>query len=94
METVRTYEEMLANGEYCEACGGLVEAKPSGAPVHCKSCTHEAEAADHPVEDMFGSEIQTGDTWFKDSAGRIVLFENVEGYLLEVGGVEFFREIK
>lgn len=48
-------------------------------------------ADDHPIEDMFGSEIQTGDKWFQDSAGRIVLEDNMDDYLIEVGGVEFFR---
>lgn len=49
---------------------------------------------DHPIEDMFGSEIQTGDTWFEDKAGRIVLEENMEDYLVEVVGAEFFKAIK
>ncbi|WP_084245182.1 YqaI family protein [Planomicrobium okeanokoites] len=49
---------------------------------------------DHPIEDMFGSEIQTGDTWFEDKAGRIVLEENMEDYLVEVVGVEFFKALK
>lgn len=51
-------------------------------------------AEDHPIEDIFGSEIQTGDKWFQDSAGRIVLEDNAEDYLIEVAKVEFFREIK
>lgn len=51
-------------------------------------------AEDHPVEDMFGSEIQTGDKWFQDNAGRIVLEDNMDDYLIEVGGVNFFRAIK
>lgn len=49
---------------------------------------------DHPIEDMFGSEIQTGDTWFEDKAGRVVLEENMEDYLVEVVGVEFFKALK
>ncbi|PSL42161.1 YqaI-like protein [Planomicrobium soli] len=49
---------------------------------------------DHPIEDMFGSEIQSGDTWFEDKQGRIVLEENIEDYLLEVVGGEFFKAKK
>ena len=49
---------------------------------------------DNPVEDMFGSEIQKGDTWFEDPDGRVVLKENFEDYLIEVIGAEFFRVIK
>lgn len=94
MTQVKTYEEKVANGEYCEACGSSVDTKPTGAIAHCKSCSHEAEVSDHPIEDIFGSEIQTGDTWFKDPAGRVVLFENAENYLVDVAGVEIFREIK
>lgn len=48
----------------------------------------------HPVEDHFGSEIMTGDSWFEDNAGRIVLQENMEDYLIEVVGVEFFKTMK
>lgn len=55
--------------------------------------THAVEALDHPIEDMYGSEIKNGDTWFRDSAGRVVLFENAEDYLIEVGGVDMFRNI-
>lgn len=51
-------------------------------------------ADDHPIEDMFGSEIQTGDKWFQDNAGRIVLEDNMDDYLIEVGKVNFFRAIK
>lgn len=50
--------------------------------------------ADHPVEDHFGSEIRTGDKWFQDRAGRVVLEDNVENYLIEVGNVEFCRAIE
>jgi hypothetical protein len=42
---------------------------------------------------MFGSEIRKGDTWIKDNAGRIVLFENVEDYLIEVVGAEIFKDV-
>lgn len=49
---------------------------------------------DHPVEDHFGSEIQTGDKWFQDRAGRVVLEDNIEDYLIEVARVEFCRAIE
>ena len=49
---------------------------------------------DHPTEDHFGSEIQPGDVYFKDQAGREVLVDNSEDYLIEIGGVEFFRALK
>lgn len=49
---------------------------------------------DHPVEDVFGSEIRTGDKWFEDGAGRVVLEENAEDYLIEVAKVQFYRAIK
>lgn len=49
--------------------------------------------ADHPTEDHFGSEIQSGDTYFKDQAGREVLGSNWEDYLIEIGGVQFYRAI-
>lgn len=48
---------------------------------------------DHPVEDMFGTEVQTGDKWFQDNAGRVVSLENAERYLSEVGGVEIVKAI-
>ncbi|RLJ90157.1 YqaI family protein [Planococcus citreus] len=49
---------------------------------------------DYPIEDHFGSEIQTGDTWFEDKAGRVVLQDNMEDYLIEVVGAEFFKALK
>lgn len=49
---------------------------------------------DHPVEDVFGSEIRTGDKWFEDGAGRVVLEDNAEDYPIEVTGVQFFRAIE
>lgn len=49
---------------------------------------------DHPIEDHFGSEIRTGDKWFQDGAGRVVLEDNVEDYLIEVAQVEFCRAIE
>lgn len=49
---------------------------------------------DHPIEDVFGSEIRTGDKWFEDGAGRVVLEDNAEDYLIEVTGVQFFRAIE
>lgn len=50
-------------------------------------------AEDHPVEDLFGSEIQTGDKWFQDGAGRVVLEDNTEDYLIEVAQVKFFKAL-
>lgn len=64
--------------QICVKCGQTIQAK---------------EHDDHPTEDMFGSEIRKGDTWIKDNAGRIVLFENVEDYLIEVVGAEIFKDI-
>ena len=49
---------------------------------------------DHPIEDHFGSEIQTGDIWFEDKVGRVVLQDNMEDYLIEVVGAEFFKALK
>lgn len=49
---------------------------------------------DHPIEDHFGSEIMGGDKYFEDRAGRRVLEDNWEDYLIEIGCVEFFRAIK
>lgn len=50
--------------------------------------------ADHPIEDHFGSEIQSDDKYFTDQAGRVILESNWEDYLIEVGGVEFFKALK
>lgn len=50
--------------------------------------------ADHPIEDYFGSEIQSDDKYFTDQAGRVVLESNWEDYLIEIGGVEFFKALK
>lgn len=50
-------------------------------------------AEDHPIEDMFGSEICTGDKWFEDAAGRVILNENVEQYLQEVGNAKCYRSL-
>ena len=49
---------------------------------------------DHPIEDHFGSEIQSSDKYFKDQMGREVLESNWEDYLIEVGGVQFYRGVE
>lgn len=49
---------------------------------------------DHPIEDHFGSEIRTGDKWFQDGAGRVVLEDNMEDYMIEVARVQFCRAIE
>lgn len=46
---------------------------------------------DYPVEDMFGTEVRTGDKWFQDNIGRIINIENIERYLTEISGVEIFK---
>lgn len=45
----------------------------------------------HPVEDMFGSEIRKGDHYFTDSNGNVVLFENYRDYLQEEAGAVFYK---
>lgn len=47
--------------------------------------------ADHPIEDMYGDEIRTGDKYFIDDAGRVVLQENVRDYLMDQCGVVFYE---
>lgn len=66
---------------------------PRQAQFVCESCSVEVKD-DNPVEDMFGSEIMAGDTWFEDPDGRVVLKDNFEDYLIEVIGAEFFRVLK
>jgi len=45
---------------------------------------------DHPVEDMFGTEIVPGDGYFIDSNGLVIFANNIEDYLIEVVGCEAF----
>ena len=45
---------------------------------------------DHPVEDMFGTEIQPGDGYFVTPSGQVIDSVNVEDYLIEVVGCEAF----
>src|SRR5690606_12083447 len=47
--------------------------------------------ADHPIEDMYGDEIRTGDKYFIDDAGRVVLQDNVSDYLMDQCGVVFYE---
>ncbi|MDW0113809.1 hypothetical protein QT711_11480 [Sporosarcina saromensis] len=46
---------------------------------------------EHPIEDMFGSEILTGDKYFIDASGKVVLFENYRDYLQEEAGAVFYE---
>ena len=48
-------------------------------------------AEGHPVEDMYGSEIRQGDSYFVDEQGRVVLLENQRDYLQEVASVVFYE---
>jgi len=45
---------------------------------------------DHPVEDMFGTEIDPGDGYFIDGNGLVIYAGNAEDYLIEVVGCEAF----
>lgn len=47
--------------------------------------------ADHPVEDYFGDEIQAGDMYFIDDAGRVVLQDNIRDYLMDQCGAVFYE---
>ena len=38
---------------------------------------------DHPVEDMFGTDIIPGDGYFIDPEGRVIYANNIEDYLIE-----------
>ena len=40
------------------------------------------EVEDHPIEDFTGSEIRTGDSYYKID-GEAVLVDNVEDYMIE-----------
>ncbi|SIT91525.1 YqaI family protein [Edaphobacillus lindanitolerans] len=55
------------------------------------SAVDHSVIADHPVEDYFGDEIQTGDKYFTDEAGRIVLQDNIRDYLTELAGAVFYK---
>lgn len=45
---------------------------------------------DHPVEDMFGTEICPGDGYFILTDGQVVDAVNVEDYLIEILKAEAF----
>lgn len=47
--------------------------------------------SNHPIEDMFGSEIRQGDQYFTDSDGNVVLMENYRDYLQEEAGAVFYK---
>lgn len=69
----------------------ITRAELTGYPVQDERYAETVE--DHPIEDFFGSEIQEGDKYFKDGAGRTVLEENIDDYLIEVVGVTFYRSL-
>ncbi|KAA0777649.1 hypothetical protein DN392_06510 [Bacillus sp. BB51/4] len=48
------------------------------------------EVTDHPIEDMFGDEILSGETYFVFGE-HIVLEENLKSYLIEKQNVECFQ---
>lgn len=54
----------------------------------------EKAVADFPIEDHFGSEIRVGDKWFTDQAGRVILEDNMDDYLLEVANLQICRAIE
>ena len=45
----------------------------------------------HPVEDYFGSEIQTGDKYITTDSGHVVLADNIRDYLQETLGAVFYE---
>ena len=45
---------------------------------------------DHPVEDMFGTEVTPSDGYFITPSGQVINSVNVEDYLIEVVGCEAF----
>lgn len=45
----------------------------------------------HPVEDMFGSEIQAADSYFVDEQQNVVLLENMRDYLQTELGAVFYE---
>ncbi len=55
------------------------------------SAIDHAVVADHPIEDMYGDEVRTGDKYFIDDAGRIVLQENFRDYLIDQCGAVFYE---
>ncbi|MGG0645464.1 hypothetical protein ABE083_00775 [Bacillus mycoides] len=48
------------------------------------------KVADYPIEDFFGYEILSGDTYF-DFGEEIVLKENLTKYLIERHQIECFQ---
>ena len=46
---------------------------------------------DHPIEDMFGSEIQAADSYFVDEQQNVVLLENMRDYLQTELGAVFYE---
>lgn len=45
---------------------------------------------DHPIEDMFGTEIRPGDGYFILADGQVVDAVNVEDYLIEIVKAQAF----
>ena len=72
----------------------ISKAMATGYPTQAHSdyeCEHEIKhVEDHPVEDMFGTEITPGDGYFVTPSGQIIDSVNVEDYLIEVVGCTAF----
>ncbi len=45
----------------------------------------------HPIEDIYGAEIKSGDVYLVDESGRAVLNEHIRDYLTDVLGVVFYE---
>lgn len=45
----------------------------------------------NPIEDIFGSEIGLGDSYFIDEDKKVVHLENLRDYLTDVIGVVFYE---
>jgi hypothetical protein len=52
----------------------------------------ESKEPDHPIEDVYGCEIQQGDRYFVFGQD-VVLKENLTDYLIEQQNVECFRAV-
>jgi len=52
-----------------------------GASLFSSKCILSVE--DHPIEDMFGTEIQEGDTYYV-LGDQVVLDQNMDDYILEI----------
>lgn len=65
----------------------ITMARETGYPTREHSEHEVARENNHPIEDSFGTEIQSGDKYFV-IGDSIVLEDNVDDYLIEVLAAE------